>query len=483
MLVRTLHPLLRAFSVSYFWVINFAFWLCNFCKHKRSVDQPVNELLLISGVEAAAMIRRGELKSEELVEAYIDRIAHVNGLINAMVADNFQAAKDLAQQIDFYLDQLDKSSDEYANLAKTKPLLGIPFTIKDNVFVKGFLCTAGVPARKNIPACVDDAEAVKRLKGAGAIVLCITNVPELALWWETSNYIYGCSNNPYDLRRTPGGSSGGEGALISAAGSVIGLGNDVGGSIRIPALFNGIFGLKPGPDVVPSRGLFPQIVGGYLAQMATAVPLCRYAKDLPLMLRVLAGDEIADRRLRLAERVDFRKVRVFYMEDLKSLLCEDLHPEMRLSVRKAAKYFEKKYDRSTTVWICFDEADFPKITQAMSNFEYNVNPVWELLKWCFRQSEHTLPAIITAIHTSLPPPSKQLKGFVDSKRDQLRREIIDLLGDDGILIFPAFSTTAHSTTKIVAAPDQERLLIAAAQDLEEGFGDGHRQPEYDFIEK
>jgi len=86
-----------------------------------------------------------------------------------------------------------------------------------------------------------------RVKDAGAILLAITNVPELALWWESSNKLYGRSNNPYDVRRTPGGSSGGEGALIAAAGSVIGLGNDVGGSLRVPAVFCGIFGLKPGP--------------------------------------------------------------------------------------------------------------------------------------------------------------------------------------------------------------------------------------------
>ncbi|KAI1728973.1 amidase domain-containing protein [Ditylenchus destructor] len=485
-------------------------------RHRRSVDQPDNELLLISAVEASAMIRRGEIKSIDLVEAYIERVLHVNGLINAMVADNFEQARMQANNIDNYLEQIDKSSEEYHSLAKRKPFLGVPFTVKDNVLVKGFLCTAGVPARRSASPCTQDAEAVRRLKEAGAVLLGITNVPELALWWETSNTLYGCTNNPYDLRKTPGGSSGGEGALISSAGSVIGLGNDVGGSLRIPAVFNGIFGLKPGPGVVPSRGLYPEIHGGYLAQMATAGPLCRYAK-------ILAGDEVADNKLNLSIPVDFRKIRIFYMEDLNSLVCEDLHPEMRESVRKAAKYFEKKYDRSThrldlalahhaaeMFVTSFDEADYPKITESMANFEFNVNCYTELLKSiCGGNSSHTLPAIITGIHSTLPQPSKETKGFVDSKRDQLRREIADLLGQDGILLFPAFSTTAPFNNQalftpfnfiynglwnalalpviavplglsardnlpvgvqIVAAPDQERLLIAAAQDLEEGFG-------------
>uniref|UniRef100_A0A914LPN0 Amidase domain-containing protein n=1 Tax=Meloidogyne incognita TaxID=6306 RepID=A0A914LPN0_MELIC len=173
-----------------------------------------------------------------------------------------------------------------------------------------------------------------RVKDAGAILLAITNVPELALWWESSNKLYGRSNNPYDVRRTPGGSSGGEGALIAAAGSVIGLGNDVGGSLRVPAVFCGIFGLKPGPGIVPSSGIIPHVRGGYVTQMASAGPMARYASDLALMLQVLAGEDVAQNRLHLQQPVNFKNVKIFYMEEIKSLFCEKLSNEMRHVVRK-----------------------------------------------------------------------------------------------------------------------------------------------------
>uniref|UniRef100_A0A1I8B093 Amidase domain-containing protein n=1 Tax=Meloidogyne hapla TaxID=6305 RepID=A0A1I8B093_MELHA len=530
------------FSLSwYFWAISLLFRFRNFFNRRRIVDKATNEVLLISAGEAAAMIRRGDIGSLQLVDAYIERIRHVNGMLNAVVAENFAHARTIAENIDNYLSLIDKNSEEFANLAKTKPLFGVPFTVKDNTFCKGFVCTAGVPARRQNEPCAEDAEAVKRIRDAGAILLAITNVPELALWWETSNKLFGTTNNPYDVRRTPGGSSGGEGALIAAAGSVIGLGNDVGGSLRVPAVFCGIFGLKPGPGVVPSSGIIPHVRGGYVTQMASAGPMSRYASDLALLLQILAGEDIAQNRLRLQQPVNFKHVRIFYMEEIKPLVCENLSNEMRHVVRKTAKYFEKKYDISThrldlllahhaheMFLTSLDEDDYEKITMAMSNSKYDVNCVIELIKCPFGLSDHTLPAIFTGMRSKLPKKSEASRKFINSKRDQLRREIIDLLGTNGILIFPAWPTTApfHNqplltpmnigdlknfknqsrlflvytalwntlalpvltcpmginseglpvAVQIICAPDSERLLLAAAQDLEEGFG-GWTPPE------
>uniref|UniRef100_A0A914H3Q6 Amidase domain-containing protein n=1 Tax=Globodera rostochiensis TaxID=31243 RepID=A0A914H3Q6_GLORO len=526
--MKPLYPVLKLVSTSYFMSISAIFRMANFFRTRHTIDKPTNELLLISAGEAATLIRKGEISSLQLVDAYIERIRHVNGALNAMVDENFTTARNMAMNIDNYLSILDKNSTEFANLVRAKPLLGVPFTVKDNTFCKGFVCTVGVSARKqNGLASQEDSEAVRRLKEAGAILLGITNVPELALWWETNNTIYGVTNNPYDLRRTPGGSSGGEGALLAAAGSVIGLGNDVGGSLRVPALFCGVFGLKPGPGVVQSTGILPRVHGGYMIQMATAGPMTRYASDLSLMLRVLAGEEIAESRLRLSQRVNFRNVRVFYMEDLKSLVSQGLSPEMRDSVRKTAKYFEKKYDicahrldlplvhRAFEIFLAsMNEEEHDNLGKAMSNFAYEVNCFAELVKYPFGWSDHTLPAIITGIRSKLPQQSDARRKFVESKRDQLRREIVSLLGDDGMFIFPAFTTVAplHNQplftpmdiiytavwntlalpalacplglnddglptgVQIVAGPDCERLLIAAAQDLEEGFG-GWAAPE------
>uniref|UniRef100_A0A183C6S2 Amidase domain-containing protein n=1 Tax=Globodera pallida TaxID=36090 RepID=A0A183C6S2_GLOPA len=399
--------------------------MANFFRTRHTIDKPTNELLLISAGEAATLIRKGEISSLQLVDAYIERIRHVNGALNAMVDENFTTARNMAMNIDNYLSILDKNSTEFANLVRAKPLLGVPFTVKDNTFCKGFVCTVGVSARKqNGLASQEDSEAVRRLKEAGAILLGITNVPELALWWETNNTIYGVTNNPYDLRRTPGGSSGGEGALLAAAGSVIGLGNDVGGSLRVPALFCGVFGLKPGPGVVQSTGILPRVHGGYMIQMATAGPMTRYASDLSLMLRVLAGEEIAESRLQLSRRVNFRNVRVFYMEDLKSLVSQGLSPEMRDSVRKTAKYFEKKYDicahrldlplvhRAFEIFLAsMNEEEHDNLGKAMSNFAYEVNCFAELVKYPFGWSDHTLPAIITGIRSKLPQQSDARRKF------------------------------------------------------------------------
>uniref|UniRef100_A0A914LQ34 Amidase domain-containing protein n=1 Tax=Meloidogyne incognita TaxID=6306 RepID=A0A914LQ34_MELIC len=515
-------------SVSlYFWAVSFVFRLMNFLYKRRIVDKAANEVLLISAGEAAAMIRRGEIGSLQLVEAYIERIQHVDGMLNAVVENNFMKAREIAQHVDNYLSLINRNSEELAKLAKTKPLFGVPFTVKDNTFCKDFVCTAGVPARKQNEPCDEDAEAVKRVKDAGAILLAITNVPELALWWESSNKLYGRTNNPYDVRRTPGGSSGGEGALIAAAGSVIGLGNDVGGSLRVPAVFCGIFGLKPGPGIVPSSGIIPHVRGGYVTQMASAGPMARYASDLALMLQVLAGEDVAQNRLHLQQPVNFKHVKIFYMEEIKSLFCEKLSNEMRHVVRKTAKYFEKKYDISThrldlllahhaheMFLTSLDEDDYEKITMAMSNSKYDVNCVFELIKFPLGLSDHTLPAIFTGMRSKLPKKNEARRKFINSKRDQLRREIVDLLGKDGILIFPSWPTTApfhHQPlltpmnilytalwntlalpvlachmginseglpvgVQIVCAPDSERLLLAAAQDLEEGFG-GWTPPE------
>lgn len=123
-------------------------------------------------------------------------------------------------------------------------MLGIPFTCKELLWAKGLNNSTGVVCRKHIKA-PDDADVIKLMKKAGAILLCVTNVSELGLWYESANHVYGQTNNVYDTRRQVGGSSGGEGCVISACGSLIGIGSDVGGSIRIPAFFNGIFGQKP----------------------------------------------------------------------------------------------------------------------------------------------------------------------------------------------------------------------------------------------
>ncbi|KIH60678.1 Amidase [Ancylostoma duodenale] len=234
-----------------------------------------------------------------------------------------------------------KDEQELDELIRSKPLLGIPFTVKDAIEVEGMVITCGIFSQRHNVAS-RTAEAVTRLKQAGGILLAITNVSEACLWTETSNGIYGRTNNPYDVRRSAGGSSGGEGALIGAAAGLIGVGCDVGGSIRIPAFMNGIFGMLTTPGVISIDGCIPP-PKGYQRQMQRVGPMCRYAEDIPLLVKVMAGEEID--RLNLGSSVDHDNIRIFYMEGFCDMLVlPELSNDMKRALKRAVSHLEKKYD-------------------------------------------------------------------------------------------------------------------------------------------
>jgi amidase len=242
----------------------------------------MDELIYISATSLAKAIREKRVSSYEVVEAYIHRIELVNPLLNAVVQLTAETA--LAQA---------KAAD--GTLARgeiTGPLHGIPITIKDSFDTKDIISTAGTKGRAAyIPQ--QDATAVARMRAAGAIVLGKTNLPELSLAYESNNLIYGRTSNPYDLSRTPGGSSGGESAILAAGGSPLGLGTDGFGSIRIPAHFCGIAGLKPTSGRVPFTGLLPHGFGAS-ARMRHVGPMARYVEDLALTLPILSGVDWRD---------------------------------------------------------------------------------------------------------------------------------------------------------------------------------------------
>uniref|UniRef100_A0A1Q3FFS7 Putative amidase n=1 Tax=Culex tarsalis TaxID=7177 RepID=A0A1Q3FFS7_CULTA len=169
--------------------------------------------------QLAQMIRTKEISCFEVVSAYIDRLNEVNPILNAVVDGPFVEALDEAKTIDDRIRRGDISENEFAE----KPFLGIPFTTKDSTAVKDKLHTLGLTARRTAKA-KEDAECIRLMKEAGAIIIATTNVPEVNRWQETRNNLIGQTNNPYDSRRTVGGSSGGEGALIAACGSAFGIG-------------------------------------------------------------------------------------------------------------------------------------------------------------------------------------------------------------------------------------------------------------------
>jgi fatty acid amide hydrolase 2 len=193
-----------------------------------------------SAVALGDAIRRREVTASDVMEAHLAVLERAGTQLNAVVAERFEEARAEAQAID----QRIASSAMRGQTVELPPLLGVPFTVKESIALEGMPNSAGVLARRDLRA-PQSAAAVKRLLEAGAIPVGVTNTSELTLWIESDNPLYGRTNNPYDFTRTAGGSSGGEGAAVGSGGSVFGVGADIGGSIRIPALFCGVFGHKP----------------------------------------------------------------------------------------------------------------------------------------------------------------------------------------------------------------------------------------------
>jgi Asp-tRNA(Asn)/Glu-tRNA(Gln) amidotransferase A subunit family amidase len=213
----------------------------------------------------------------------------------------------------------------------------VPISIKSSIDVAGMRCEAGTKLRAGYVASTD-APLVARLRGAGAIVLGVTNTPELLMAWETDNLLYGRTNNPWDLSRTAGGSSGGEAAAIASGCSAGGVGSDGGGSIRVPAHFCGICGLKPTPGRIPATGHYPQSVGPF-ALLGVVGPMARTVADVNLMFEVMQGPHIGDPGaapvpLRRSSSSELKKLRIGYFEDDGRT---PVTPETRKAVHQAAE--------------------------------------------------------------------------------------------------------------------------------------------------
>ena len=230
----------------------------------------------------AAAVREGRVSSVEIVDAFLARIDEVNPGLNAVVQLRADEARVDAQRADEAVERGESVG----------PLHGVPMTIKDSLDTAGMISTGGSTGRASfVPD--GDATVVRRVRDAGAILLGKTNTPELTLSYETNNLVYGRTNNPWDLERTSGGSSGGAAAIVACGGAAFDIGSDYGGSIRLPAHFNGIAGIKPTHGRVPRTGhIYP--AGGTHDWYQQIGPFGRYVDDLALMLPILAGPDNVD---------------------------------------------------------------------------------------------------------------------------------------------------------------------------------------------
>ena len=398
-----------------------------------------------SAITLASAIRSGQMSSRDVVEAHIARLERVNPALNAVVACRLEEARAEADAVDARV-----ASEPADDLP---PLLGVPCTIKECFEVTGMPQTAGHVPRTGVVG-QEDAVAVKRLREAGAIVLGVTNVSELCMWLETNNRVYGRTNNPYDVSRIVGGSSGGEGAIVGAGASPFGLGADVGGSIRMPAFFNGVFGHKPSGGLVPNTGQFPIAENEALRYLTTG-PLARRASDLMPLLRVLAGPDGQDtgcEDIALGDPgdVDLSTLRVLHMP---SDGRTRVHRELRDAQERGVSHLEelgativreplRELRHGVEIWSAMlDGAGGQKFEITLGQGK-PVHLARQLVLWAMRRSAHTLPALgLAGVERLSGLTAGQLTRFAAMGKE-LRAELEQRLAGNTVMLYPSFPEPA-----------------------------------------
>jgi amidase len=227
--------------------------------------------------QMADALAAGTVSAVELFDAAVQRIERLDGAINAVVVRDFERAREAAREADAALAR-----------GERRPLLGVPMTVKEAFNVAGLPTTWGSPAFADWIAPAD-AVAVARLKAAGAVILGKTNVPPFLADWQSDNPVYGRTDHPLDRSRTPGGSSGGSAAALASGMVPLEFGSDIGGSIRVPSAFCGVFGHKPSYGLVPARGHAPPGMDGVPPPLNVVGPMARSVADLVLALGIVAG--------------------------------------------------------------------------------------------------------------------------------------------------------------------------------------------------
>ena len=283
------------------------------------------------------------------------------------------------------------------------------------------------------------------------------------MWYESANNAYGRTLNPHHLGRIVGGSSGGEACAISSAASIFGIGSDVGGSIRMPAFFCGIFGHKPTWDIVSNRGQLPAAHGKVNSYLTTG-PLCRYATDLVPMFKVLAGEKKAE-MLQLDKPVDLRKLKIFYMDDdggfpfltnVDSELREAQTGLLQLLKNvhkiKAKKVSLPEMFYSPLIWAnrMSSEPETRPFAQELKQGAGEVSPLTEIVKWFVGASDHTLPALGLALVEKFFPKGGDPRFL--RKAEDLENRLEELLGEDGVLVYPSHPTPAPYHNQPILRP-------------------------------
>jgi Asp-tRNA(Asn)/Glu-tRNA(Gln) amidotransferase A subunit family amidase len=373
--------------------------------------------------QMARSIRQREIAITQLVKAHLARIEQLNPQLNAFIELRAEAALAEARTLDAEAQRGDFRG----------PLHGIPISIKSSIAVAGLKFECGSPTRRGIVAD-RDAVLVQRLKRAGAIVLGNTNVPEMLMAYETSNPLYGRTNSAWDVSRTPGGSSGGEAAAISAGLCAAGIGSDGGGSIRVPAHFSGICGLKPTPGRIPITGHWPESAGPF-ALLGVVGPMARSVQDLEILFRAIAGFDAGDAMAAPVPLIEIGEAGLqgagvgYFTEHPDAPVT----PETKAAVERAASALR---DRGLRV-----EPFLPDVlTEAREHWwTLFVRLGAELLVPEFTGREAETSTILTY---SDRPPTKQELLAAWFRRDQLRLRLMEQMSRVPVLICPVCSVPA-----------------------------------------
>lgn len=379
--------------------------------------------------EAARDIRAKRLSPVELVESHLRAIASLEPKLNAFVHLDADGARMQARAAQTALSRGERLA----------PLHGVPLTIKSSIDVAGWPCPAGSILRKDyVPRA--DAPLVARLKSAGAILLGNTNTPEFLMAYETNNRLSGKTSNPWNLAHSAGGSSGGEAAAIAAGCSMGGVGSDGGGSIRVPAHFCGICGLKPTPGRIPATGHFPSGAGAF-GWIGVVGPMARTITDVRALFEVLAGPDAGDAHsapvpLRSYPETDLRTTRIGILE---SAALGKATPETRAAVDRAAKTLSDNglavkpfelagLDRALELWWFFFGAVIAHLLNAsLAGHESQLSP---LMREYLSRATSPNPLSI----------GQFLQACVE--RDLLRERILRQMDDVPVLLSPVSSASA-----------------------------------------
>jgi len=388
----------------------------------------MSDLIYQTVTSLAGLIRDKQVSPTELLEAHLRRIEQVNPQLNAITHLDAEGARRQAAAADQTL----------ARGEEIGPLHGLPMTMKSCIDVAGFPCECGSRLRQGYRA-ERDATLVSRLKRAGAIIVGNTNVPDMLMAYETDNYLYGRTNSPWDLARTPGGSSGGEAAAIASGCSAAGFGSDGGGSVRVPAHFCGIFGLKPTAGLIPRTGHWPDCVGPG-ALMGLVGPMARSAGDLELLLQVTAGEDDQDpSSVPLAVETcpdrTLRQMKIGWYED--DGMCR-ASAETRAAVRQAAgalegqgftvEPFELKGMDATRQhwWMLFGVTGAALTKPLIEGRESDVHP---LVRGLLAPEEAARASFDDLLHTWV-------------ERDRLRGELLQQMQQHRVLLCPVAAVPA-----------------------------------------